>query len=411
MKISGKTSGIACLASVIALTAADIAQAGGFGLRERSANAQGASFAGATAAANDVTYSLFNPAALGEVRTMEFGGALAGIFPDITGTARVNGQEARPGVVAPLPASAFGYRLTDEFVVGFGIHSPFGLTTVYDDNFVGAADGIRSELIAIAFTPMLAWNVTEDFTLGGGVSIVYNDPQLTRAVGVDGAGNVLEGKLNATDVAVGGMLGALWDVTDTTRIGLAYHSGYDISTEGTLSAFDNAFNPVDLPGDASISLPFSINVGVRQELSDDLRLLAEFEWANWSEFSEIQVNVPALAPNNDLSEITDYKDSVFIAAGLEYDWSDALTLRAGVAYDETPTQRASRSLRIPDADRIWASVGFTYHVSESMKLDFGYSVIFFEDSELSIMNGPAAGTIIDYAGQTHIVAIGGTMTF
>ncbi|MEL6793777.1 MAG: outer membrane protein transport protein, partial [Pseudomonadota bacterium] len=164
-------------------------------------------------------------------------------------------------------------------------------------------------------------------------------------------------------------------------------------------------------GDASISLPMKISAGLRQELTDDLALLAEFEWANWSEFSEIQVNVPALAPNNDLSEPTDYKDSIFVAVGMEYDWDDALTLRAGVAYDETPTQRASRSLRIPDADRIWASVGFSYEVSEAMKIDAGYSVVFFEDSDLTIMNGPAAGTIIDYAGQTHIVAIGGTYRF
>ena len=397
--------------SAAALITADIAHAGGFALRERSANAQGASFAGATAAANDVTYSLFNPAALGQVRTIELGGALAGIFPDITGTAQINGQEARPGVVAPLPASAFGYRVNEEFVIGLGIHSPFGLTTVYDENFVGAGDGIRSELISIAVTPMLAWNITEDFTIGAGVSAIYNDPQLTRAVGVDGNGNVLEAKLNATDLAFSYTAGALWDVTDETRLGLAFHSGYDIVTSGTLSAFDGALNPIDLPGDASISLPLSVSVGLRQKLTDDIRFLAEFEWANWSEFSEIQVNVPALARNNDLSEIADYKDSIFIAAGLEYDWSDAFTVRAGVAYDQTPTQRATRSLRIPDANRVWASVGFTYHLSESMKLDFGYSAIFFEDSDLTIMNGPAAGTFIDYSGQTHIIALGGSVTF
>lgn len=397
--------------AMTAVLVAETALAGGFSLRERSANAQGASFAGSTAAANDVTYSLFNPAALGKVRTIELGGAISGVFPDITGTAQANGQRARPGVIGVVPATAVGYRLTEEFVVGLGIHSPFGLTTDYDDDFIGAGDGIRSELISIAITPMLAWNVTEDFTVGGGVSVIYNDPQLTRAVGVDGNGNVLEAKLNATDVAVSFNLGALWDVTDTTRIGIAYDYGYDIVTSGTLSAFDAAFNPVDLPGDASISLPMKISAGLRQELTDDLALLAEFEWANWSEFSEIQVNVPALAPNNDLSEITDYKDSIFVAVGMEYEWDDALTLRAGVAYDETPTQRASRSLRIPDSDRFWASVGFSYQIDEAMKIDAGYSVVFFEDSDLTIMNGPAAGTNIDYAGQTHIVAIGGTYRF
>lgn len=406
-----KTIYAAGAASVLAMITADIAHAGGFGLRERSANAQGASFAGSTAAANDVTYMLFNPAALGKVKTIELGGAISGIIPDITGTAQVNGQEARPGVVGVVPATAFGYRVNEQLVLGLGIHSPFGLTTVYDDNFVGAGDGIRSELISIAVTPMIALNLTEDVTIGGGVQIIYNDPQLTRAVGVDGNGDVLEAKLNATDVAFGGTAGVLWDVTDTTRLGLAFHSGYDIVTSGTLSAFDGAFNPIDLPGDASISLPLSISAGLRQELTDDLTLLAEFEWANWSEFSEIQVNVPALAPNNDLSEITDYKDSIFVAVGMEYEWDDQLTLRTGFAYDQTPTQRATRSLRIPDADRIWASVGFSYEVNEAMKLDVGYSVVFFQDSDLSIMNGPAAGTVIDYSGQTHIVSIGGTYKF
>lgn len=402
------TYGIAAV-SVCAL--AGEAFAGGFSLRERSANAQGASFAGSTAAANDVTYSLFNPAALGKVRTIELGGAISGVFPDITGTARINGQEARPGVAAPLASGAFGYRLNETVVLGLGLHSPFGLTTVYDDNFVGAPDGIRSELISIAVTPMLSLNITEDLTFGAGFSFVYNNPQLTRAVGVAPNGRVLEAKLNADELTTATSFGFLWDVTDTTRIGIATHSGYDIVTSGTLSAFDANLNPIDLKGSASIELPRSVSFGVRQEITDDLTLLGEFEWANWSEFDAIRVNVPALAPNDDIGEITDYKDSIFVAVGAEYEWNDELTLRAGVAYDETPTQRASRSLRIPDGDRIWASVGFSYQVSETMKIDAGYSVIFFEDSPLTIMNGPAAGSVIDYAGQTHIVSVGGTMTF
>ena len=222
---------------------------------------------------------------------------------------------------------------------------------------------------------------------------------------------MLEAKLNADQLTSAASFGVLWDATDTTRFGLSLHTGYNIETSGTLSAFDANLRPIDLKGTASIELPRTISFGVRQELTDDFTLLGEFEWANWSEFDAIRVNVPALAPNDDIGEITDYKDSFFFAVGGEYQWNNELTLRAGVAYDETPTKRASRSLRIPDGDRIWASIGFSYQLNESMKIDAGYSVIFFEDSPLTIMNGPAAGSVIDYSGQTHIVSVGGTMTF
>lgn len=397
-------------AALLAMTAQS-AVAGGFALRERSANAQGASFAGSTAAANDVTYSLFNPAALGKVETFELGGAISGIFPGVEGEVRGGGQKVSPGVIGVLPSLAFGARVSEDLVLGLGVHSPFGLTTQYDDNFIGAADALRSELITIAVSGMAAYDVTPDLTIGISGSVIYNDPQLTSAVGVDANGNVLEGKLNATEITFAGSIGALWDITDRTRVGIAYNSGYDIVTGGVLSAFTPTGAPVDLDGSAKISLPMSISVGLRHEVTEKLTLLGEFEWANWSEFDEIAVDVPALAPNNDIGEVTDYRDSIFVALGAEYEWDDALTLRTGFAYDQTPTQRATRSARIPDANRIWASVGFTYQISDAMKVDAGYSAIFFEDTPLTLINGPAAGTVIDYGGVTHILAIGGSVKF
>ncbi|MEM7544393.1 MAG: outer membrane protein transport protein [Pseudomonadota bacterium] len=401
----------AAACAALSVLCVDMASAGGFALRERSANAQGASFAGSTAAANDVTYSLFNPAALGKVETFELGGAISGIFPGVEGEPIGGGADVSPGVIGVLPSLAFGARVTEDLVLGIGVHSPFGLTTDYDDTFIGAADALRSELITIAVSGMAAYDIAPGFTVGVSGSVIYNDPQLTSATGVNADGSVQESKLNATEFTFAGSIGALWDVTDQTRLGVAVHSGYDIVTGGVLSTFTPTGAPVDLDGSASISLPLSISAGVRQELTDDLTLLAEFEWANWSEFSEIAVDVPALAPNNDIGEVTDYKDSIFVAVGAEYEWNENLTLRSGFAYDQTPTQRASRSARIPDADRIWASVGFSYALSDRMKIDAGYSAIFFMDTPLTIMNGPTAGTVLEYGGVTHILAIGGSVTF
>lgn len=388
------------------------ATAGGFSLRERSAHAQGASFAGSTAAAADVTYALFNPAALGRVETAEIGGGLSAIIPDIDAKAAFNGETDRPGEVGFAPSGAFGYRVNEWLVVGLGVHSPFGLATEYDEDFIGAEDGIRSELISIAATPMIAVEVTPGLTLGGSVSIIYNDPQLTRRVGFDAVtGAPQEAKLDAKEVEFSGALGVLWDVTADTTLGVSFDSGYKIKTGGTLRAFNDAGDPIRRKGDASISLPLSITAGFRHQATERFAIMGEFEWAEWSRFDEIRVDVPSLAPDNDIGEVTNYRNSIFVALGGEYDWDDALTLRAGLAYDQTPTQRNGRSIRIPDADRIWTSAGLSYRPTAAMELSLGYSAVIFLDPDVTLLNGPAAGTSVDYDGVTHIVSAGVTYRF
>ncbi len=64
--------------------------------------------------------------------------------------------------------------------------------------------------------------------------------------------------------------------------------------------------------------------------------------------------------------------------------NDKLTVRTGGAYEISPIQNASeRLIQIPDADRIWASLGATYKWSESLSLDFAYSHIFVEDASFA----------------------------
>ena len=66
--------------------------------------------------------------------------------------------------------------------------------------------------------------------------------------------------------------------------------------------------------------------------------------------------------------------------GGEYDWSRALTLRTGAAYEISPVDGATtRLVQDPDSNRIWASIGASYKMSADMRLDFSYSHVFFEN--------------------------------
>ena len=66
-----------------------------------------------------------------------------------------------------------------------------------------------------------------------------------------------------------------------------------------------------------------------------------------------------------------------VALGGEYQYNDALKLRSGVAYENSPIQNATeRTQRVPDVDRLWLSAGATYEWSEKITFDLGYSHIF-----------------------------------
>jgi long-chain fatty acid transport protein len=84
-----------------------------------------------------------------------------------------------------------------------------------------------------------------------------------------------------------------------------------------------------------------------------------------------------------LSIEANWDDGYFLSGGLEYDYSDKLTVRGGVAYEWSPVQEASqRLITVPDADRVWLSVGATYKYSEATSFDFAYTHIFVEDGDI-----------------------------
>ena len=69
--------------------------------------------------------------------------------------------------------------------------------------------------------------------------------------------------------------------------------------------------------------------------------------------------------------------------GLDYQYSEQLVLRTGLAFDETPVpNKERRTPRLPGNDRTWLSLGATYMQSETLSWDFGYSHLFIDDSKI-----------------------------
>ena len=122
---------------------------------------------------------------------------------------------------------------------------------------------------------------------------------------------------------------------------------------------------------------------------------ATVKYTLWHRFQVFpgKTDVP-LVPGGNLDVQYRWKDSWNFALGEDYYVNDNWTLRAGVAYDQSPSRSNTyRTNRIPDTDRVWASLGASY-IKDNYQVDFGYAHLFFT-------HGRTLGSATDVDAKYH----------
>lgn len=396
-----------CVLPAVAVTAAFVgleAGATAFQLREGSATALGAAVAGRSASDRDVSFSLYNPAALAGVTRLELSSGVSGLL--IRGDARADvtvpgfRSSDDPSKDAVIPSFALGWRVSPEFVVGVAVDSPFGLVTEYSSDFVGAFDAVRSELTTITVTPQVAWQILPNFAIGAGVMVQYADAELQNR-GPNGVQSV-----SGDGFDVGFTLGFQLEPVAGTRIGAVVQTGFGHKLGGEYSSnfFPDTFAGASI--DARVDLPAVASLGLIQSITPDLRIMGEVEWTGWSAFDEITFTSTGRPT---VIDVQNYEDSWLFSVGAEYDVDERLTVRAGVARDLTPTRDAFRTPRVPDGDRWWLAAGASYEVTDRIGLDAAYLYVDIDDSEGNLpRTSQAVGQPVraNYAnGSVHLFAL------
>ena len=122
-----------------------VTQAGSFGLIEQSASGQGSAYAGASALGEDASTIYFNPAGMTRLSGQQIVVAGHVISPnaDFTNNGSTDafgqplpGPNSSTGDPAFIPNFYYSAEL-DNVVVGVGVNVPYGLSTEYDDGWVG----------------------------------------------------------------------------------------------------------------------------------------------------------------------------------------------------------------------------------------------------------------------------------
>jgi len=376
-------------------------QAAGFSLLEQTGSGIGYAYAGAAASADDASALYFNPAALVMLDAPQLTIALHGIN---IGTKFVDRGSALPpaglgmlpegatrsdaGSLVAVPNAYVAWPVGKRLAFGFGLNAPFGLVTEYDDPWVGRFQGIRSKLTAINANPALAYRLNDSVAVGFGVNYQHARVELSNAV-LLGAG--LEGRaaLDVEDEAWGWNAGAIFTLPAATRIGLSYRSKLDYALTGDTQVTTLAGTPI-APASGStlvdVTFPDSIELSAAQPIGSLLELRADINWMNWSEIDTVLAINPATGLTRDVLQFG-FKDTTRVALGLDYKKGERWSLRTGIAWDESPVDEDVRTVRLPDDDRWWVTVGARWRPSERLIVDAGYAHLIVGDVPIDRTRG------------------------
>jgi long-chain fatty acid transport protein len=375
------------LLSFVIFTTPIAAQAAGFALIEQNASGMGNAFAGGSAIAEDASTIFFNPAGMTYIEGTQAVGALHLIKPNaefnnqgsVAGAGRpLGGEGGNAGDLAFVPNFYFKMDLTDNVKVGLGVNAPFGLKTEYDDNWIGRFQGIKSELKTININPALALKVNDQLSLGFGLSAMWAEAELTSAVNLGASERT--SKVKGDDWGFGFNLGAIYQATENTRIGVAYRSKVEQHLDGDVQfSISNATTP---NGDvkADVTLPETLSISTFSRLNNTWDLMGDVTWTRWSRFQELAIfrDSGALLTRT----VENWDNTMRYSVGVNYHYSDAIKLRAGLAYDQEAIKDEFRTVRIPGNDRKWLSLGAGWQFTPNSKLDVGYAHLFINDTSI-----------------------------
>ena len=401
------------------------AQASGFALVEQNASGLGNAFAGQAASAQDASTVFFNPAGLSRIegrQVVVLGNAItpSARFSNSTSAnamlqTSTGGNGGDAGGTAFTPNLYYAMDIRPGIKFGLGVGAPFGLSTEYDDTWIGRFQAVKSHLETININPSLAFKMSDALSLGLGLDFMWAKAELTSMTnysaliyqatsGTTALPNLSGlGTVKGDDWGFGGNVGLLYQPLPDLRVGVSYRSevSFKLSGDATFANRPAMLNtPTGLPDQsvtADLKLPASASLSLFKAMSPQVELLADVSWTGWGSFKDLTVK---RTDGSTLSStIENWRNTWRYSLGANFHQNDRLTWRTGVAYDQSPVPDANRTPRIPDQDRTWLALGVQVKLAGKDKIDAGYAHLFVKDAIIG--SGISAGPGVYPYGQVN----------
>lgn len=392
--------------------------ANGLAINEQSASGAGTAYAGRASSALDASTIYGNPAGLSKLKGTQVSGGLAVIHANVD-ISSPNKNGTNKGDMVPFAAVPFGYfssQIDDNWAYGLGIYVPFGVVSDYENGFAGEAHGLKSSVRVVTVQPTISYKFNDRVAIGFGPTINRIDgelssrlhPQLMMGDTSLSAFGTPKVKVKGDDMGYGFNFGAMIDLSDATTWGITYHSKVKYKLDGHIT-ISNAVPELaalgvengKYKGKLDFTSPESIDTSISHKIDDQWTVHAGATWTRWSRLDSLQPTsntAPSAVVEGSREELK-WKDTWSFSLGTSYQVNPELVLRAGLAFDPSPTDDKHRNVRIPVSDRGILGLGLGWKASENLTVDAAYAYIREKEGkiqrEASRVAGPFPGTEIE----------------
>ena len=377
-------------------------------------------------------------------------------FPDSTATTVNNNDGGEGGFTAWLPTGFMVMPLGDRFAFGLSQVVPQGMRSTWDEDSKLRDFAVDTKIETIGLTGSLSFKVNDQFAIGGGLIVQHSKGFVSQNIDLLSAAavsnSVLGGinfpsdvgtalmRVKVDNVSVGWFTGVVWKPTDQDTLGLNYHAkiknkmtgkyniyadkfSYNLMTQpspfgGSGTLVNTAYPGLELQPDGArattqLDIPATVGLDWVHQFNDRFTMGASVTWTEWSSFKDLTLK------SGDMTIVSipyNYKNSWMYSLGGDYRVTDELTLRAGVALDQTPTRNSTRDPRIPDGDRTFLSLGAGYEVKQvkGLGVDVAYSHQFVQEVNLKTKNvDRLGGSSLDGKAESSgdVVSLSATYKF
>jgi long-chain fatty acid transport protein len=418
------------------------AQASGYRFGSQSVAGQGTADANG-AEANDASTIFYNPAGLSRLEGTQISAGATVVVPHSTykdtGSTHFTGAPTggtaadgyAPDAVA-APSLYISKKLNDQWAVGLGMFVPYGAKLDYGNNWNGRYALSNIKLEAITLNPSVSWKLNQHHAFGFGIDAEHMKAELGQAVDVPGSIAALSSGTGAAQgallikqiAALGGNpallktagdahgsndgqdwgwgfnLGYLFTLDENTRFGLAYRSSVSHQLKGStvwdfsqvttdpivnkvLAAASHKVNSAAL---VSLRTPETLSANVFHQFDSKWAGMADVTFSRHNRMGDLDIQFPGTGEGNEVIR-QQWKNTVRVSLGGNYAYNENLTLRAGVAYDESPVKSAELTHpALPDSDRMQYSFGANWKLSPRSSIDLAYSFLDFKDAKINYTN-------------------------
>ncbi|MBF4264963.1 aromatic hydrocarbon degradation protein, partial [Vibrio anguillarum] len=167
------------------------------------------------------------------------------------------------------------HQLNEQLVLGFALGTNYGMETELGNDFAASHFGNQASVITKEANLNVAYQVTTEFSIGGGVRYVIGEGHFGATAPAKNALTLPQGTtlkyMEGEDNSWGWQVGTAWQINETNRIGASYKSEVMMDFDGHAKGITyGAYKP----GMMSVALPATTELASYHQLNEKLALHA-----------------------------------------------------------------------------------------------------------------------------------------